>query len=259
MIRACGAQAAELQKMPFDAVVETVQPNDEQRAALDRIRAAAADAANKLNATCPKDVPARLTDRLDTMRASLDAIKAALSPLRPVFVSAYAALDDEQKARLVAFAVSRQSASPQQGNPHSGQADANAAADDQAQPVSLDCRQWPALLKAWPLQRIDAALSLSDDQHAALYALMATIYHGAGGLEASCHDEKALTPVARLDGELRRVDALRQYVDAIATAFTGFANSLNDEQTAQLNAALGLAPQPQSPLASSSPHRKRRQ
>jgi hypothetical protein len=73
---------------------------------------------------------------------------------------------------------------------------------------------------------------------------MATIYRGAGGLAASCHDEHALTPVARLDAELKRLEALRRYVDGIATALNGFANSLNDEQNAQLNAALGLSPQP---------------
>ena len=121
---------------------------------------------------------------------------------------------------------------------------ANAAAGGQTQPVSLGCRQWPALLKNWPLNRIESDLSLSDDQHAALYTLMAAIYRAAGAVAASCHDQNALTPVARLKAELNRVDALRQCVDTIAPALTGFANSLNNEQTAQLNAALGLSPQP---------------
>lgn len=239
VIQACGGQAAELQKMPFDALVKTVQPNDEQRTALEQIRAAATDAANQLNVTCPKQVPAPLADRLATMRASLDSIKAALLPLRPSFVIAYASLNDEQKARLVALAVSQQAA------PRSEQgAGANAAAGGQMQPVSLGCRQWPALLKDWPLNRIESDLSLSDDQRAALYALMAAIYRAAGAVAASCHDQNALTPVARLNAELNRVDALRQCVDAIAPALTGFANSLNNEQTAQFNAALGLSPQP---------------
>jgi hypothetical protein len=240
IIHACGGQAAELQSMPLDAVVKTVQPSDEQRAAFEQIRAAATDAANKLNATCPNDVPAPLADRLDTMRASLDAIKAALQPLRPVFVSAYAVLNDEQKARLVALTMS------QRGAPQSEQATDTtiAATGNQTQPVSLGCRQWPAMLKNWPLNRIESDLSLSDDQHAALYAMMAAIYRAAGGVAASCHDENALTPVARLDAELNRVDVLRQCVDAIAPALTGFANSLNTEQNAQLNTALGLSPQP---------------
>lgn len=249
IIHACSGQAAELQQMPLDAVVRTVQPSDAQRAALEQIRAAATDAANKLNATCPKDVPAALTDRLDTMRASLDAIKAALVPLRPVFVGAYAVLNDEQKARLVALTMSQRSAPSQQAAPAAAQAEqgtgaANAAPEREAQPVLLGCRQWPTMLKTWPLNRIESDLALSDDQHAALYAMMAAIYRAAGGVAASCHNEMALTPVARLDAELNRVDVLRQCVDAIAPALTGFANSLNSEQNAELNAALGLSPQP---------------
>lgn len=246
VIHACGEQAAELQNMPFDAVVKTLQPNDEQRGALEQIRAATADAANTLNTTCPKNVPAPLTDRLDAMRASLDAIKAALSPLRPAFVAAYATLNDEQKARLVARTIPQQAARSRQTAPQTqqGEGAANSAADSGAQPVSLGCGQWPAMLKDWPLDRIESDLSLSDEQHAALYTMMAAIYRAAGAVAASCQDQDALTPVARLDAELNRVDVLRACVDAIAPALTGFADSLNSEQTAQLNAALGVMPQP---------------
>jgi hypothetical protein len=245
VIHACSDQAAELQKMPFETVIGTVQPNDQQRAALEQIRAAAADATNKLNATCPKDVPARPSDQLDIMRASLDAIKAGLAPLRPVFVNVYAVLNDEQKARLVALAVSQQGGASQQGAPQPPQsAPAQAAAGGEAQPISLGCRQWPAMLKSWPFSRIESDLSLSDDQHAALYTLKAAIYRAAGDVAAACNDDNALTPVARLDAELNRVDTLHQGVDTIAQAFTGFANSLNNEQAAELNAALGPSPQP---------------
>jgi hypothetical protein len=244
LIRACSGQAAELQKMPFDVVVNTVRPNDDQRAALEKIRAAAADAVKKLNANCPKDVPAPLAGQLDSIRASLDAIKSALQPLRPVFVSAYAVLDDEQKARLVALAISQQQAeNPHQGATQAAQGAAavTSAAETQEEPVALGCRQWPARLKSWPLSRIESDLSLSDDQHAALYSLMAAIYRAAGGVVASCHEENWITPVARLDAELIQVDALRQCVDTITPALTGFAKSLSDEQTGQLNTALGLS------------------
>jgi LTXXQ motif family protein len=238
-IRACDEQATELKKMPIGTVLQTVQPSDTQRAALEQIQVTAADTANKLTASCPKDVPAKLTDRLDTMRASLDTIKAALLALRPAFVAAYAALDDEQKARLVALSISKPSSQPQ-----SAATATSAGADDQAQPVALDCGQWPAMLKSWPLNRIEAELSLSDEQHAALYTLMAAVYHGAASLAASCHDDNPLTPVRRLDGELGRVDAVHKSVDTIAPALAGFVNALNDEQNAQLNTLLGVAPQP---------------
>jgi hypothetical protein len=240
MIHACDEQATELKKMPVDAVLNAIQPSDAQRASLEQVRATAIDAGNKLTAGCPKDVPAKLTDRLDAMRVSLDAIKAALSPLRPAFVSAYAALDDEQKARIIVLSISK----PPSTQPQSA-ATAAGPAPDQALPVALDCRQWPAMLKSWPLNPIEAQLSLSDEQHAALYTLMAAIYRSAASLAVSCHDDNALTPVSRLDGELGRVDALHQSVDAIAPALAGLVNALNDEQNAQLNAILGVAPQAQ--------------
>jgi hypothetical protein len=239
MIHACDEQATELKKMPVDAVLNAVQPSGAQRAALEQIRAAAIDAGNKLTASCPKDVPAKLTDRLDTMRTSLDAIKAALSPLRPVFVSAYAALDDEQKARIIVLSLAK----PSSSEPESLATAAASDTEDQARPVALDCRQWPGMLKSWPLNRIEGQLSLSDEQQAALYTLMAAIYRNAASLAASCHDDNALTPVSRLDGELGRVEALHQSVDAIAPALAEFVKALSDEQNAQLNAVLGAAPQ----------------
>lgn len=241
MIHACDEQAMELKQMPVDAVLNAVQPSDAQRAALEQVRTAAIDAGNKLTANCPKDVPAKLADRLDTVRASLDAIKAALSPLRPAFVSAYAALDDEQKARIIVLSIAK----PSSAQPQSAATAAGPGTEAQTQPAALDCRQWPAMLKSWPLNRIEAQLSLSDEQHAALYGLMAAIYRAAASLAASCHDDNALTPVSRLDGELGVVDALHQSVDAIAPALAEFVNALTDEQNAQLNAILGVAPQAQ--------------
>jgi hypothetical protein len=245
MIGACGEQAAELKTMPIAGVLETVRPSDAQRDALEHIRATAIDTGNKLTGSCPKNVPAKLTDRLDTMRASLDAIKPALLQLRPAFVSAYAALDDEQKARLVVLSIAKPS-SPQSAQvpqaPTATTAD-SLGADDRTQPASLDCGQWPAMLKSWPENRIEAELSLSDEQHAALYTLMAALYRAAISLAAACHDDNALTPVARLDAELGRVNALHQCIDAIAPALTGFVEGLNDEQNAQLNTMLGVAPQ----------------
>lgn len=241
MIHACDEQAMELKKMPVDAVLNAVQPSDAQRAALEQIRTAAIEAGNKLTASCPKDVPAKMMDRLDTMRTSLDAIKAALSPLRPIFVSAYAALDDEQKARIIVLSIAKPSAS----DPQPAATAASPDMEDQTRPVALDCRQWPGMLKSWPLDRIEAQLSLSDEKQAELYTLMAAIYRAAASLAKSCHDDNALTPVSRLDGELGRVDALHKSVDAIAPALAEFVDALSDEQNAQLNAVLGAAAQAQ--------------
>jgi LTXXQ motif family protein len=240
LIGACNAQAAELRNMPFDAVIKAVQPNDTQLAAWQQIRAATATAAASLTASCPKDVPARPTDQLDTMRTTLNGIKASLSPLRPVLVNGYAALGDEQKARLVALALSQQVAP--QADLHTGAV--RSAADKGPQLVSLGCWQWAAMLKSWPLSKVESDMSLSDRQHAALYTLMASIYRAAVDLEASCHDENALTPVVRLDIEIVQLDTLRQGIDAIAPPLAEFVNTLNEQQNAELNVMLGVWLQP---------------
>jgi hypothetical protein len=240
LISACNEQAADLRNMPFDAVIRAVQPNDPQLAALRQVRDAMAAAAATLDASCPKSVPARPADQLDTMRTILNAIKAALSPLRPVLFDTYAALSDEQKAHLVALALSQQLAV---------QADPHTVADERSpanglQIVSLGCWQWPAMLKGWPLSQTESDLSLSDQQNAAYYALVASIYRAAVDSEASCHDENALTPVVRLDIKMAQLDTLRRGIDAITPALADFVNTLNEEQKAQLNVLLGVWPEP---------------
>jgi hypothetical protein len=241
LISACNAQAADLRNMPFDAVIKAVEPNDAQLAALRQVRDAMAAAATSLAASCPKDVPARPADQLDTMRTILKAIKAALSPLRPVLFNAYAALSDEQKAHLVALGLSQQQVA--------AQADVHTVAIEPSpanglQIVPLGCWQWPAMLKGWPLSRAESDMALSDRQHAAFYVLVASIYRAAVDSEASCHDENALTPVVRLDIKIAQLDTLSRGIDAIAPALADFVNTLNEEQKAQLNVLLGVWPQP---------------
>ena len=111
MIGACAEQAIEFKRVPFDLVSRTVQANDEQRTALEQVRSTANDAAETLSAACPKDVHEELGPRLDHLGRGLNAIAASLAALRPALVTFYDALNDEQKARLVAIDFSRKSPS----------------------------------------------------------------------------------------------------------------------------------------------------
>jgi hypothetical protein len=156
------------------------------------------------------DATARLTERLDTMLASLDDIKAALLRLRLAFVSAYAVLSDEQKARLVARAISERP-----------QAAADPAANNQAEAVALDCRQWPAMLKSWPLSRIEGKLKLSDEQHTKLYALMAAIYRVRQCVErrAECAAQRYTWDAAAVAaGKRRRASRRGASIDGLSVA-----------------------------------------
>ncbi len=245
VIQDCKEQAAELQNTPTDVVIETVKPNKQQLAAIERIRTATDDAAKKLNASCPKDVPTGLNEKVTTADQALGATKAALALLRPAFVSAYASLDDEQKAQLVALAISNAQRTPQvesvSSNPPASRENGAAAH------VPFGCGQWSSLLKSWPLNKIELDQSLSDEARAQLYELMASVYHATGRLAASCRTEDALTPVARLDGEVNRIDILRQCIDGIAPALGEFTRLLNDEQKARFNSALGVTAEAKTP------------
>jgi hypothetical protein len=268
VIHDCKEQAAVLQNTPTDVVIKTVKPNKEQLAAIERVSSATNEAAKKLNASCPNDVPTGLSKRLTTADQALGATKAALVLLRPAFVSVYASLDDEQKAHLVALAISNTQRTPQvetassnasssnpssgkpsSGNPFSDPSSNNPSAlpkNEAAEHVPFGCEQWSSLLKAWPLNKIEVDTSLSDEARAELYELMASVYHAAGHLAASCQTDDALTPVARLDGEVSRIDTLRQSIDGIAPALGQFTSLLNDEQKVRFNTALGITAQAKS-------------
>lgn len=243
VIHDCKEQAAALQNTPTDVVIKTVKPNKDQLAAIERVRSATNEVAKKLNASCPDDVPAELSERLTTADQALGATKAALVLLRPAFVLAYASLDDEQKAQLVALAISNAQRTPQ-----SESASPNPSASHKKEAhVPFGCEQWSSLLKDWPLKKMEVDPSLSDEERAELYELMASVYHATGHLAASCQADDALTPVARLDGEVNRIDMLRQCIDRIAPALGEFTGLLNDEQKARFNTELGITAQAKTP------------
>src|SRR5436190_9778562 len=57
LVRGCAVQAAEFENWPFDSISRTVGADDTQRKALDGLRDAAKQAAQRLSTECPQDVP----------------------------------------------------------------------------------------------------------------------------------------------------------------------------------------------------------
>jgi hypothetical protein len=106
MIRACGAQAAQLRTLPLEAIAQSIRLRDDQRDALAQVRSSANDAAKVLDAGCPKSATGRLTARMDAIGAALKLMADSLNALRPALASFYGLLDDEQKGRLVVTSIS---------------------------------------------------------------------------------------------------------------------------------------------------------
>ena len=100
LVRGCLQQSDELRSWPFDDIARIAAPDDAQRAALEALRTSAAAAAERLASDCPQDTPAPPRARLEAVEQAIDAATAAFAAVEPALQAFYAALDDEQKARL---------------------------------------------------------------------------------------------------------------------------------------------------------------
>ena len=236
MIGACAGQAIELKTMPFDLVSRIVQPNDAQRSALEQVRSRANEAGATLSATCPKDIPAEL-GRLDQLGNALDSISASLTALQPALAAFYDALDDEQKAHLVAIETSPKPPSKTDRSERwmAKRGVSADRADAERDPV---CHQWVVILRSWPIGQVERAISLSDEQHANLHDLTAAIYRAAGSLAGACAAKDRLTALGCLDAKQQQIQALRQSIDAIKPVLSKFGDSLNDSQRTRLAIAI---------------------
>jgi LTXXQ motif family protein len=96
----CSQSAGQFTALPTEEIQQTVQPIEQQSAALETLKVASAKAADILNGTCPQQTPATPGARLDAMAKRLDATVQAVNTVRPALQDFYASLNDEQKARF---------------------------------------------------------------------------------------------------------------------------------------------------------------
>jgi hypothetical protein len=96
----CGNEASDATSLPVQRIEQVVRPNSNQQHAFDGLKAAAAKAAQHLQASCPTSAPNTPVARLDAAAARLKAIAAAMNDIRPALQNFYASLSDEQKARF---------------------------------------------------------------------------------------------------------------------------------------------------------------
>src|SRR5262249_7960392 len=87
-------QTAGLTDWPMEGMDQTAEPNDAQRAILDELRNATAQALDQLKVACPTELPSTPTGRLKAMRQRLEAMVAAVRTIRPVLERFYEPLND---------------------------------------------------------------------------------------------------------------------------------------------------------------------
>jgi LTXXQ motif family protein len=256
--RGCRAQAAELKAWPFERIAETVKADAAQRHALDALREAAVAAADKLAGECPAPAlpvaglarglergttgrgGAESTDstqslaalRLDAAETAIEAVTAALAAVEPALRDLYAALDDEQKARLVrGLGNEAAERTPDRRRPR-------AAAEGGGVPWSGICERLTPALRDWPRRGIEQAIRLSDAQKVVLYELYAAALKAADTLGGACPADTALTPLRRMELVRARLAAVRGATSAIRPALMRFHDALDGAQQqrfAQMN------------------------
>jgi LTXXQ motif family protein len=91
---------ASVMAWPTDQINSAVQPNDAQRAKLEALQSAAANAANTIKAACPAENPSTPPARLAAVGKHLQAMLQAVDSLRVPLHDFYDSLSDDQKARF---------------------------------------------------------------------------------------------------------------------------------------------------------------
>jgi hypothetical protein len=100
LAQACGGSAKQITSLPINQIQQVLHPNDAQRAALDELNAATAQAAAMLNENCPTDQALTPPGRVAAMETRLSATLKALDTVQPAMAKFYNSLTDEQRARF---------------------------------------------------------------------------------------------------------------------------------------------------------------
>lgn len=216
----CSGQAAGLTDWPIEKISQQVQPSDQQRALLDALRDATAQAISILQSACPTDLPSTPIGRLAAMRQRVEIMLRAVRIVRPALDRLYASLSDEQKERFNALDAGS-------GNqPQSGRAQAN---------LTQLCNGQGAPLAGLPVDRIEQTLHVDNAQRTALQQLDDAAKRAAGMLRVSCPQGETLTPTGRVAAMEQRLSATLQALDTIQPALAKFYDSLTDEQKARFD------------------------
>ena len=218
----CSAQAPALTNWPIQQIADTIQPDQAQRAALNELKDATANAINALQSACPEDLPSTPVGRLAAMHKRIGTMLLALSLVQPPLQKFYDGLSDEQKARFNVIAPE-------------AEATGSARAGRQPSDLSQVCGSQVIRPANVPADRIAQALNPNDAQRRALDALKDATTKAADFLQANCPTEQTLTPPGRVAAMERRLNTMLEAVKMVEPALDSFYGSLTDEQKARFN------------------------
>jgi hypothetical protein len=102
-------------------------------------------------------------------------------------------------------------------------------------PATDFCRVDPGLTR-WPVEEIARVVEPTGEQQNLLADLKAASERAGKLLQSACPAKPPATPLGRLDGMAKRLDAMLQALDVVRPALAKFYDSLSDEQKARFNA-----------------------
>ena len=208
----CGDDSQDIAGLPIDRIQQALNPDDEQRKALDDLANASVKAAQAIRAACPAQVASTAPGRLAAMQTRLEAMISAVRIVQPPLDHFYGLLNDEQKARLTSLGEDQRK-SRNQGV------------------LSQGCGNGRAT--DWPAAEIEQRVRPTDAQRASLDNLKNASARAADLLKGTCEPNEALTPPARLAAAGRRLDAMLEAVETVKSALDSLYTELSDEQKAQ--------------------------
>jgi len=235
LVRGCVQQAAQFQNWPFDEITRIVVPDEAQRGAMEALRTSAIWGAERLSAGCPQDAPAPPEARLETVQQAIDIATSTFDTVEPSLRTFYAALDDEQKARLLRDLTltgsrGRDSDRYAERSERRNRWRGDAARGDEGNAWASICERLAAALRGWPIREIDRGVRLSEPQRVAFYDLVNSSLKAADKLAGTCPAETALTAPVRMASLRARLFAVREAVAAIRPALAQFYEALDQEQ-----------------------------
>ncbi|MGX1063740.1 exonuclease VII large subunit [Bradyrhizobium diazoefficiens] len=170
----CGTPDKGVTAWPLADIARAVRPTPEQRALLDQLKTAAANAAGVFKDSCADTYaltpPGRLRAMMNRVSATLEAVKI----VRPALENFYNSLSDEQQARFNALGPNVGDRSP-----------------PQQQASGEGCGDPKSGLTQLPIQRIEAVLHPAGKQKEALDRLSEATAKGVEGLQAACPNDVA--------------------------------------------------------------------
>jgi hypothetical protein len=227
----CGDPDKGVTAWPFADIEKSVQPTPEQRALLDEMKQAAAQAAeafkNSCGGTYAMTPPGRLQAMMNRVSATLEAVRIVKPPLEKF----YSSLSDEQRARFneVGPEIARNAKGTEKP------AERAPANQEEANAQANACREPKPGLTNLPIERIEAVVKPAGAQKDALDRLGSATEKAVDTLQAACPDDVPQTPPGRLDAMEKRLSAMLDAAKTVQQPLADFYAKLSSEQKARFN------------------------